>query len=163
MNLCAFRALTRLAIEALEALIYLSPFDDIADELWAETRASKPKKPQCDCELSDDMDDLDKHSAYCSIWYDERDDETSSPAHGSAGDDPAAAPSSPQDVEPPLGFQSMAEVADRIDILQDEVERLQRENLRLRSELNQALAQRDIARAQRDEFRAQLEYVDRQQ
>lgn len=31
------RALARLAVDALEALVYLSPFDDAADRLWAET------------------------------------------------------------------------------------------------------------------------------
>jgi hypothetical protein len=72
------RSLARLAVDALEALIYLAPFDAAADKLWAET--------------------------------------TSSSAHGSAGDDPSGGSIPNQDVEPPLGFQSIAEMVDRLDI-----------------------------------------------
>lgn len=70
MSLCrTFRAFTSLVADALEALIYPSPFDDIADELWAES---------------------------------------SSPAHGSAGDEPSGGSVPPPDVEPPLGFQGLS-------------------------------------------------------
>ena len=50
--------------------------------------------------------------------------------------------------------RSFTDIAETIDLVQQENEALHRENKRLRSELNQAVAQRDIARAQRDEARA---------
>ena len=50
--------------------------------------------------------------------------------------------------------RSIADLAETIDLLEQQNEALHRENKRLRSELNQAIAQRDIARAQRDEARA---------
>lgn len=122
------RALTRLAVDALEALIYLSPFNDAADRLW---------------------------------------NETSSPAHGSAGDDRPPRSVCDPDVERGGLPTSMADTLERLDIVQDELERVQRENgelrlyaardiARLNSELSQAVAQRDIARNQRDDARAQL-------
>jgi hypothetical protein len=39
-------------------------------EAEAEIDAWEPGPHSCDCDLSDDMDDLDQHAAVCSIWDD---------------------------------------------------------------------------------------------
>lgn len=107
MNLCrTFRAFTSLALDALEGLGWLFAFDDVADVMWSESGRGGGNDVSQGAEPSSGAD---RHA-------DSRDHESSSPAHGSAGDEPSGGSVPVPDVEPPLGFQSMAEVADRIDI-----------------------------------------------
>lgn len=153
-----FRALTFLAADALEALIYLCPFDDIADELWAKDQTPTVKGLWVECERCGELT-AEEHVQPCvncqwanasspahdptpaiaSVQCQECDAEiavpaqpfthrvvggpcpgcgakldvkleaqSSSPAHGSAGDEPSGGSVPPPDVEPPLGFQGLS-------------------------------------------------------
>lgn len=91
MSLCrTFRAVSPLAVDAIEALAFLVDFDDVADAIWAA----------CGRGGGNDVSQGAEPSSGAFSRTDSRDHTTSSPAHGSAGDDrPSRSVPDPRDVE----------------------------------------------------------------
>lgn len=90
MSLCrTFRAVSSLAVDAIEALAFLVDFDDVADAIWAA----------CGRGGGNDVSQGAEPSSGADRHADSRDHESSSPAHGSAGDERPSRSVPPPDVE----------------------------------------------------------------